>query len=167
MRRLLSFLFIAWFVLLVTNSAVLIREKEPVSLEAISIQEATYLQYDRVQIEGVGTLTVRQPISDGELEQIIRRATQFTCTYFTGRKIVTNKFPQRPSPGNVPAAACPNVLWFTNFGHADLEDAQWLIMPASEVAIGGEEFDGAVPASLWDSFSTVVGRLFGGRQQED
>ena len=108
MRRLLSFLFIAWVALLATNSAVLVREKEPVSLETISRQEASYLDFHRVQIEGVGTLTVRQPISDREREQIIRRATQFTCTYFTGRKFVTKKYPQRPSPGNVPAASCPN-----------------------------------------------------------
>lgn len=167
MRRLLSFLFIAWFVLLATNSAVLVREKDPESLEAISRQEASYLDYHRIQIEGVGTLTVRQPISDGEREQIIRRATQFTCTYFTGRNLVTKKFPQRPSPGNVPAASCPNVLWFTNFGNADVGDAQWLIMPASEIVIGSQELDGTEPRSLWDSFSAVVGRVFAGLWPED
>ena len=162
MRRLLSVLFIAWLVLLATNSAVLVREKEPVPLEVISTQETAYLDYDRVQIEGVGTLTIRQPISDGELEQIIRRATQFTCTYFTGRKLVTKKFPQLPSPGNVPAASCPNVLWFTNYGIDDMEEAQWLMSPASETVIGSEELADPVSPSLWDSFSTVVGRVFGG-----
>ena len=167
MRRLLSFLFIAWVVLLATNSAVLVREKEPVSLETISRQEASYLDFHRVQIEGVGTLTVRQPISDREREQIIRRATQFTCTYFTGRKFVTKKFPQRPSPGNVPATSCPNVLWFTNFGNAAVEDAQWLILPASEIVIGSQEQDGTEPISWWGSFATVVGRVFAGLWPED
>lgn len=167
MRRLLTLLFFAWLVLMATNSAVLVHEKRPVSLEIISAQEEVYLDYDRVQIEGVGTLTIRQPISDEELAQIIRRATQFTCTYFTGRKWVTRKYPQEPSPRNVPASSCPNVLWFENRDGADSGQVRWSIMPAQDVPISHAESEGVGSESFLAPFSRAANKLFGGDVNEN
>ncbi len=167
MRRLLIILFFAWLVLMATNSAVLVHEKNPLSLETISSQEELYLDSARVQIEGVGVLTIRQPVTDEELEQIIRRASQFTCTYFTGRKWVTKKYPQQPSPRNVSASSCPNVLWFENRGHADPGKATWTIMPAVDIPLDQMESQEDASGSLFETLSSAANQLFGSDSDEN
>ena len=167
MRRILIILFLAWLVLMATNSAVLVHEKSPVSLETISSQEELYLDYARVHLEGVGTLTIRQPITDEELERIIRRASQFTCTYFTGRKWVTKKHPQQPSPQNVPATSCPNVLWFENGDDADSGKATWSILPAQDIPLDQIESQEVASGSLFDALSSAANQLFGSDSDEN
>ncbi len=167
MRRLLIILLFAWLVLMATNSAVLVYEKSPVSLETISSQEELYLDSARVQIEGVGILTIRQPITDEELEQLMRRASQFTCTYFTGRKWVTKKYPQQPSPRNVPASSCPNVLWFENRGNADPGKATWTIMPARDIPLDQIESQEVASGSLFEALSSAANQLFGSDSDEN
>ena len=152
MRRLLIILFFAWLVLMATNSAVLVYEKSPVSLETISSQEELYLDFARVQIEGVGVLTIRQPV---------------TCTYFTGRKWVTKKYPQQPSPRNVSASSCPNVLWFENRGHADTGKATWTIMPAADIPLDQIESQEDASGSFFETLSSAANQLFGSDSDEN
>ena len=158
MRRLLIILFFAWLVLMATNSAVLVHEKSPVSLETISSQEELYLDSARVQIEGVGVVTIRQPVTDEELEQIIRRASQFTCT---------KKSPQQPSPRNVSASSCPNVLWFENRGHADPGKATWTIMPAVELPLDQIESQEDASGSFFETLSSATNQLFSSDSNEN
>jgi hypothetical protein len=108
-----------------TNSEVLVGEEEPVSLQRISEHESRYLDSKEIYIEGIGKFRVRDPITPDQFAHLIRLATQFHCTYFTGRMFVSRQYPMNPTPRNVTTHACPNMLWFnTATGDPD-ESASW------------------------------------------
>jgi hypothetical protein len=51
--------------------------------------------------------------------------TQFHCTYFTGRMFVSRQHPANPTPQNVTAHACPNMLWFNTAPSDADKSASW------------------------------------------
>jgi hypothetical protein len=125
MRRFLGLIVLGWVTLLSTNSEVLVGEEEPVSLQRISEHESRYLDSKEIYIEGIGKFRVRDPITPDQFAHLIRLATQFHCTYFTGRMFVSRQYPMNPTPRNVTTHACPNMLWFnTATGDPD-ESASW------------------------------------------
>ncbi len=127
MRRFLGLIVLGWVVLLITNSEVLVGEEEPVSLQQISEHESRYLDSKEIYIEGIGKFRVRDPITSDEFAHLIRLASQFHCTYFTGRMFVSRQYPTNPTPQNVTAHACPNMLWFNTAPSDPDESASWEI----------------------------------------
>jgi len=133
MRRFLGLILLGWVVLLITNSEVLVGEEEPISLQRISEHESRYLGSKEIYIEGIGRLRIRDPITPDEFAHLVRLATQFHCTYFTGRMFVSRQYPTNPTPQNVTTHACPNMLWFNTAPDTPDESASWEVRSAHPV----------------------------------
>ena len=133
MRRFLGLILLGWVVLLITNSEVLVGEEEPISLQRISEHESRYLGSKEIYVEGIGRLRIRDPITPNEFAHLVRLATQFHCTYFTGRMFVSRQYPTNPTPQNVTTHACPNMLWFNTAPDTPDESASWEVRSAHPV----------------------------------